>query len=208
MSDFVAFARQPPPRETAAVEALVRRGTLNARVALWTLAGLGVILLATLALNGASPTTLLAAVAGIAVGGVPLWAPLVLHLRRTRAATRAAAERGVLATGTVVGSRTISVRGNPVTRVRFDLSDADGKSWRGVFDLPGARRWPEGAALEVLRDAAHPGFCLVGAEDLPPQLGRLRPLAEVQPARVALRLAIATVVGAGLLALFLLTAGR
>ena len=192
----------PAHRGPAAIERMVRRGTLYARVALWVLGGLGALLVGIVAWQSGEAAATVGASIGLVIGGVPMWAPLYLHLRRVRDAVRAAATSGEALTGTVTDVSVYTVRGNPVTRLRFDLVSG-GARFQGVLDLPGRREVPMACSLPVLFHRDHPVYCLASFGSDEPMAARLT-RAEAVLGRRALRIALAVLLGAGLAALFLI----
>lgn len=195
-------------RDPATVERMVRRGTLTSRVALWILEGLGALLVFIIAWQSGSAAMAVAGAIGMVIGGVPMWAPLYLHLRRVRGAVRAAATSGESLSGTVTNVWVYTVRGAPVTRVRFDLVSSQGARFRGALDLGGRREVEIGSPVPVLFHPDHPTYCLAGGGPGDPFPARLLTVAEAAPQRAALRIGLAVLVGAGFFAVFFFFTSR
>lgn len=186
--------------DDAVIERVVRRGTLYARVALFMLVGLGGLLVGLIAWQGQSAAATAGGAIGLVLGAVPLWGPLVLHVRRMAVTVRAAATAGDALTGRVVDGFTISVRGNPVTRIRFDVAASDGQRFRGAHDLPGHLVVEPGAAVAVRLHGVHRSYCLVATGPAPEDLApaRLLPLEGASRTSAALRIALAVLLLSGL----------
>jgi len=136
----------------------------------------------------------------VLLGMLPFALPVWLHIRNTRRACQALAERAQVGEARIESCHSFALHGNPVTRVNISLGEQ-----RGVFDLPGSHTLS--GVLPALWHADHPRIALVGAQGAA-HFARMLPAEQATTGARLRRIAVAVIIGGLLFAGLLLLVTR